>query len=150
MRSDKNSPPKKFIADLTEEELYAESAPVDNEKISDEPLDVDEKISEPPRRKTFHSKHFLTQDEDEKSDEPKVKQKISHAEAIGIIISVFMLGYSLFTEDKSLFFLSTALLIFLLRPLIGGLFGRHNEAVQNGLHAFSVALFVGALIFLFL
>ena len=46
--------------------------------------------------------------------------------------------------------LSTSVLIFLLRPLIGALFGKHNRAVQNALHSFSLVLFIGALLFLFL
>ena len=145
MSSDKKR--KKFIADLTEDELYADSPPVQD----DTPVHDEETVHEEPRRKTFHSKHPPVDDDaEEKSDKPAVKQKITHAEASGIVLSVVMLGYSLVTEDKPLFFLATALLIFLLRPLIGGLFGKHNQAVQNALHAFSLALFVGALIFLFL
>lgn len=192
MSSDKNFPRKKFIADLTDDDLYSnkphETPAVDDtpdtaKKISDTPavddtknfeqptaptvheekisdtLTVDdtlEKIPE-PRRKTFHSKNFTphvedtdTDDDSEKNSAPKVKRKISHAEISGIIISVVMLGYSLFTADKPLFFLATALLIFLLRPLIGGLFGKHNQAVQNALHGFSIALFFGAILFLFM
>ena len=149
MSSDKKR--KKFIADLTEDELYADSPPAhDDAKIHDDEIIRDEKIHDEPRRKTFHSKHPPVEDNDDKPAEPEVKQKISHAEASGIVLSVVMLGYSLVTEDKPLFFLASALLIFLLRPLIGKLFGRHNQAVQNALHAFSLALFVGALIFLFL
>ena len=167
---------KKFIADLTDDDLYSDKphdtpavddtndseqtpAPtVHDEKISDTPAadETPKKIPE-PRRKTFHSKNFTPHVEDsdegdnaEKNSAPKVKRKISHAEISGIIISVVMLGYSLFTADKPLFFLSTALLIFLLRPLIGGLFGKHNQAVQNALHGFSIALFFGAILFLFM
>ena len=61
-----------------------------------------------------------------------------------------MLAYSLAESDKPLFFLATSLLTFLLRPIIGGLAGKHNRAVQNALHSFSVVLFIGALLFLFL
>lgn len=163
MSSDKKTPRKRFISELSEDELYADSPPVrDAEKIHDETTAHDddipaekihdkESVHEEPRRKTFHSKHPPVEDDaEEKITEPEVKQKISHAEASGIVLSVVMVGYSLFTEDKPLFFLSTALLIFLLRPLIGGLFGKHNQAVQNALHAFTLALFFGALIFLFL
>lgn len=159
MNSDKKTPRKRFISELSEDELYADSPPVqgdapaqDNETVHAEIVRDDETIYEEPRRKTFHSKHPPAQDDadEEKKAELEVKQKISHAEASGIVLSVVMSGYSLITEDKPLFFLSTALLIFLLRPLIGGLFGKHNQAVQNALHAFSLALFFGALIFLFL
>jgi len=61
-----------------------------------------------------------------------------------------MLVYSLAKGDKPLFFVSTALLTFLLRPLIGALFGKNNRAVQNALHSFSIVMFIGALIMLFL
>ena len=162
MNSDKKTPRKRFISELSEDELYADEPPVrndtdvqddapaqDNETVHAEIVRDAETIHEKPRRKTFHSKHFHAE-ADDKPAEPEAKQKISHAEASGIVLSVVMSGYSIITEDKPLFFLSTALLIFLLRPLIGGLFGKHNQAVQNALHAFSLALFFGALIFLFL
>ena len=156
MSSDKK-PRKRFIADMTDDDLYAdkptvqvdESAVDDSAKVDDTPVDHAPPVHE-ANRKTFHSKHFADVDDDSSADKPEVKRKISHAEASGILISVVMVGYSLVTEDKPLFFISTALLIFLLRPIIGGLFGKHNQAVQNALHGFSVALFVGALVFLFL
>ena len=110
-----------------------------------------------PRPKTFHSKNFTDSDSQAAEDklkslphESELKLKLSHAETSGVAISAVMLIYSLSEGDKPLFFLSTALLIFLLRPLIGLLFGKHNRAVQNALHSFSVVLFIGALIMLFL
>ena len=116
----------------------------------DEPL----KISE---HKVFRSKKFVdseTQAEEDKqksaTPKPELKRKLSHAESSGIAISAVMLVYSFKEGDKPLFFLSTALLMFLLRPLIGALFGKHNQAVQNALHSFSLVLFIGALLFLFL
>ena len=117
-------------------ELHLEPTTADKTETHDE-----------PRPKTFHSKHAVPE---EIIDAPKVKSRISHAEASGVIISGVMLIYSLTELDKPLFFLSTALLTFLLRPIIGGLFGKHNRAVQNALHSFSVVLFIGALIMLFL
>lgn len=156
MSSDKK-PRKRFIADMTDDDLYSDAPTVHDEsaadgsaKVDDTP--VDDKLSvHDTNRKTFHSKRFVDDvDDDSSADKPEVKRKISHAEASGILISVVMVGYSLVTEDKPLFFISTALLIFLLRPIIGGLFGKHNQAVQNALHGFSVALFVGALVFLFM
>ena len=115
----------------------------------DEPL----KISE---HKVFRSKKFVdseTQAAEDKqksaTPQPEIKRKLSHAESSGIAISAVMLAYSLKEEDKPLFFLSMSLLIFLLRPLIGALFGKNNRAVQNALHSFSVVLFIGALLFLF-
>ena len=129
---------KTFIADLSDDDFYTETDAA-------------------PQPKVFHSKKFIdseTQAEEDKKKsalhEPEVRRKLSHAETSGIAISAVMLVYSLTEGDKPLFFLSTSLLIFLLRPLIGGLFGEHNRAVQNALHSFSVVLFIGALIFLFI
>ena len=135
----------------------------DDELYSEEPSDDDdlyaEKISleKETRPKTFHSKNFIDSEtqaaEDKQKSQPHesdLKMKLSHAETSGVAISAVMSVYSLVEGDKPLFFLSSALLIFLLRPLIGALFGKHNRAVQNALHSFSVVLFIGALLFLFL
>ncbi|MBQ6297177.1 MAG: hypothetical protein IJK81_05735 [Selenomonadaceae bacterium] len=131
------------VEDSDEDELYAKEISIEKPaKISDEPI----KKNKP---RTFHSKHFMdTQNDD--SDKPKRKRKLSHAEASGVVISTVMLIYSIVEEDKPLFFLSSALLIFLLRPIIGALAGKHNRAVQNALHSFSIVLFIGALLFLFM
>ena len=125
---------------LTDDDLYAE-------KIS---------LDKTPRPKTFHSKNFVDSEtqaaEDKKKSAPhesELKRKLSHAETSSIAISAVMLIYSFAEADKPLFFLSTALLIFLLRPIIGSLAGKHNRAVQNALHSFSIVLFIGALLFLF-
>ena len=143
---------KKF----NEDELYAVEDSGDDlyaEKVSLEKFPP-EKTSRP---KTFHSKNFVDSEtqaaEDKKKSlphEPELKIKLSHAETSGVAISAVMLVYSLAEEDKPLFFLSTALLIFLLRPIIGALAGKNNRAVQNALHSFSIVLFIGALIMLFL
>ena len=135
----------------------------DAEFYSDKPSDDDdlyaEKVSldKETRPKTFHSKNFVdseTQAAEDKAKsstpEPELKAKLSHAETSGVAISAVMLVYAFAEADKPLFFLSTALLTFLLRPLIGALFGKHNRAVQNALHSFSLVLFVGALLMLFL
>ena len=139
---------KKF----NDDELYSDKTSEDDsiyaEKIS---------LDKTPSPKTFHSKNFIDSEtqaaEDKKKSAPptpELKSKLSHAETSGVAISAVMLVYSFITEDKPLFFVSTALLIFLLRPLIGALFGKHNRAVQNALHSFSIVLFIGALIMLFL
>lgn len=104
----------------------------------------DEKSDE-PRPKTFHSRRAVAVDE----SAPRRKRRFTHAETSGLAISAVMLVYSFATADKPLFFVSLSLLTFLLRPLIGALFGKHSRAVQNGLYTFSVVLFVGALIMLF-
>lgn len=137
---------------LNDDELYSgETSDDDNlyaEKVS---------LEKTPRHKTFHSRNFSDSEtqaaEDKKKSaqhEPELKRKLSHAETSGVAISAVMLVYSLAEGDKPLFFLSTALLTFLLRPIIGGLFGKNNRAVQNALHSFSVVMFIGALIMLFL
>ena len=137
------------VEDSADDELYAEKISLDKNPSA-------EKISD-ARPKTFHSKNFVDSETQAKEDaekssppETKLKSKLTHAETSGVAISAVMLAYSLAEADKPLFFLSAALLIFLLRPLLGGLAGKHNRAVQNALHSFSVVLFIGALLFLFL
>ena len=127
---------------------------MDDKKFNDdEPI----KITDAAQHKVFRSKKFVDSEtqaaEDKKKSatpEPELKRRLTHAESSGIAISAVMLVYSLKEGDKPLFFLSTSLLIFLLRPLIGALFGKHNRAVQNALHSFSLVLFIGALLFLFI
>lgn len=141
---------------IDEEELY--SKPADDDDLYSDKVSLDKepiKIEAAPRPKTFHSKNFMDNDAEDEEDKrtpqkSQLKMKLSHAETSGVAISAVMLVYSLSEEDKPLFFLSTALLIFLLRPLIGVLFGKYNRAVQNALHSFSIVLFIGALIMLFL
>ncbi|MBR7025307.1 MAG: hypothetical protein IKI08_04805 [Selenomonadaceae bacterium] len=137
---------------FNDDELYSEETSEDEDLYA-------EKISleKETRPKTFHSKNFIDSETQAKEDkkkslphETKLKMKLSHAETSGVAISAVMLVYSLAEGDKPLFFLSSALLIFLLRPLIGALAGKNNRAVQNGLHSFSVVLFIGALIMIFL
>ncbi|MBR0260688.1 MAG: hypothetical protein IJQ85_02730 [Selenomonadaceae bacterium] len=139
---------KKF----SDDELYSGETS-DDENLYAEKISLEKET----RPKTFHSKNFIDSEtqaaEDKKkssSHESELKFRLSHAETSGVAISAVMLIYSLAEGDKPLFFLATALLIFLLRPLIGALFGKHNRAVQNGLHSFSIVLFIGALLMLFL
>ena len=120
-------------------------------------LGIIQHIVDTGKHDILSSKKFIDSEtqaeEDKKKSEvhkPEIRRKLSHAETSGIAISAVMLAYSLKEEDKPLFFLSMSLLIFLLRPLIGALFGKNNRAVQNALHSFSVVLFIGALLFLFL
>lgn len=140
---------------IDEDALYTDKTS-EGDDLYEVPLDKEPiKIDAAPRPKTFHSKSFKDGDnesKDNKRTSPKspLKMKLSHAETSGVAISAVMLVYSLSEEDKPLFFLSTALLIFLLRPLIGLLFGKYNRAVQNALHSFSIVLFIGALIMLFM
>ena len=76
-------------------------------------------------------------------------RKLTRVETAGVALSAAMLVYAFATMDKPLFFMSLSLLSNLLRPLIGGAFGKHNRSVQNALHGFSIALFFGALLFIF-
>lgn len=138
---------------LNDDKLYADKTS-DNDDLYAEKISLDKT---PPPVKIFHSKNFIdseTQAEEDRKKsllrEPELKTKLSHAETSGVAISAVMLVYSLAEHDKPLFFLSAALLIFLLRPLIGALFGKNNCAVQNALHSFSLVLFIGAMIMLFL
>ena len=137
---------------INDDELYSAKTSDGDDLYADKVT-----LDKPTVPKTFHSRNFTDSEtqaaEDRRkslSHEPELKMKLSHAETSGVAISLVMLAYSLAEEDKPLFFLSTALLIFLLRPLIGVLFGKHNRAVQNALHSFSIVLFIGALLFLFL
>lgn len=76
-------------------------------------------------------------------------RKLTRVETAGVALSAAMLVYAFATMDKPLFFMSLSLLSNLLRPLIGGAFGKHNRSVQNALHGFSIVLFFGALLFIF-
>ena len=116
-------------------------------KLKPTAAEAEPKPADAHKPRTFHSRKAIPHDED---TAPKRKRRFSHAETSGVVISTVMLLYSLAEMDKPLFFLSTALLTFLLRPLIGALFGKHSRAVQNALHSFSIVLFIGALIMLFL
>ena len=108
-----------------------------------------------PPRPTFRAKNMREKIdeslEDKKSsvEETEIRRKLTRAETAGAVLSTVMLMYSLATYDKPLFFLAMSVLSHTLRPLIGALFGKHNRAVQNALHGFSIALFFGALLFLF-
>ncbi len=79
-----------------------------------------------------------------------LRRNLTRSEMAGAAISAAMLAYSLSTYDKPLFFMAMSLLSHTLRPLIGGFFGKHNRSVQNALHGFSIVLFFGALLFLFI
>ncbi|MBQ9486680.1 MAG: hypothetical protein IJU91_02620 [Selenomonadaceae bacterium] len=76
-------------------------------------------------------------------------RKLTRVETAGVALSAAMLFYAFATLDKPLFFMSLSLLSNLLRPIIGGFFGKHNRSVQNALHGFSIVLFFGALLFIF-
>lgn len=125
MNDDNNFKDDDLYSDTESDNLYAEKISLDKK-----PLEISDKL----RPKTFHSKNFIDSEtqakEDEKKSlthEPELRTKLSHAETSGVAISAVMLVYSLAESDKPLFFLSTALMIFLLRPLIGALCGKQDR-----------------------
>ena len=122
-----------------------------------------EKISEVEETKSarplFHNKILEKQFEDEDNLEsaeyppeydPELYRKLSRAEIAGVGLSTLIMLYAFHNLDKPLFFLALSLFVHLMRPLIGGLSGKYNRAVQNAMRSFSLVLFVGALIFLFM
>ena len=109
-----------------------------------------------PPRPTFRTKTMREKLDDESledkknnDDESDLRRKLTRAETAGAVLSAVMLMYSLSTYDKPLFFLAMSVLSHTLRPFIGAFFGKHNRSVQNALHGFSIVLFFGALLFLF-
>ena len=99
------------------------------------------------REKIFEEKNADKKTSDKDSD---LRRKLTHAEVAGAALSAVMLVYSVSTMDKPLFFMSLALFSHTIRPLVGSFFGRYNRAVQNAMHAFSIVLFLGAILFLFI
>lgn len=118
----------------------------------------DEKPLKPAEEKIFHSKNLksdvITDEEKEIKPEekfdPNLYRKLTRAEISGIALSTIMLAYSFVNLDKPLFFMAMSLLAHLLRPLIGSIFGKYNRDVQNALRSFSIVLFLGAILFIFL
>ena len=77
-------------------------------------------------------------------------RKLTRAELAGVGLSIIAMLYSFMNLDKPLFFLALSLFTHLMRPLIGGLCGKYNRAVQNAMRSFSMVIFAGAIIFLFM
>ena len=116
----------------------------------------------PPRKSIYHSKALRKWEEEQREEEkeipspisapPKSEQphKWSHTEKFGFVASVAMLIYAFVNFDKPLFFLALALFVHFLSIPAGNLFGKHSAAVKNALHTFSIVLFIGAILFLFM
>lgn len=109
-----------------------------------------------PLRPTFRTKTMREKLDDERTEDinfedkdADLHRKLTRAETAGVVLSALMLVYSISTYDKPLFFMAMSLLSHTLRPIIGAFFGKHNRAVQNALRGFSIVLFFGALLFLF-
>lgn len=120
----------------------------------------EEKPSEElPRKTIYRSKGMQRWAEEQREEKlppkvepaPKVEtpKKLSRPEKFGVVVAAVMLIYSFVNFDKPLFFLAMALFTNFIRPAIGALFGKHDLAVQNALHTFSIVAFFGALFFLF-
>lgn len=111
-----------------------------------------------PNRPTFRTRSMVEKIEDEKNSADKknstadadLHRKLSRAETTGAVLSLVMLIYSLTTSDTPLFFLALSLLTHVSRSSIGAFFGKYNRPVQNALRGFSIAVFIGSLILLFI
>ena len=77
------------------------------------------------------------------------KKPIRRTETYGVVISAVALIYSIVAKDKALFFLSVALFLYLIRPVVAAPFGKYSQAVQNAIKGFSIALFFGSIFFIF-
>lgn len=143
---------KRIFAEA-EDDFYDEKLP---QHIGD---NMRSKISTGEKHKpVFRSKYFEDTEDEPVKKKKKIEmpdpdadlhRKLTHAEVAGVAISAVMLVYSFATLDKPLFFLALSLLSHLLRPLIGALCGKYNRPVQNALRSFSIVIFFGALIILF-
>lgn len=153
--------PKVEPKDNFEERVFAEA---ENDFYENQVAEIERNMRSKVEEKknfappAFHSRMVDNdvQELDEEKDlqqpeyDPELHRKLTHAELIGVVLSVAMLGYSFVNLDKPLFFLAMSLLSHLLRPLVGGFFGKHNRAVQNAMRSFSLVLFFGAILFIFM
>ena len=119
---------------------------------------VDDK---PPSKSTYRSKALRQWEEerDEKNPPPNPiaqaaeenePRRTSRTERAGAIISIIMVIYAFVNLDKPLFFLSMSLLVHCFRPTVGALSGKYSHDVQNAMRSFSIVLFFGAILFIFL
>ena len=140
-----------------EERVFAEAEnDFYEEKVSEIGKHMRSKVAEKENlAPIFHSKniendvHEPGEEKFQQSDDPELRRKLTRAELAGVFISVLMLLYSYSTLDKPLFFLSVSLMTHLVRPIVGGFFGKYNRAVQNAMRSFSLVLFFGAILFIF-
>ena len=113
------------------------------------------------RKSVYRSKALRRWDEEQDSDtppknpvaqEPEIEppRRMSRPEKAGAVISIAMVAYAFSALDKPLFFLAMSLLVHSFRPLIGAFSGKYNQPVQNALRSFSIVLFFGSILFIFL
>lgn len=150
-------PPKVEVDKDFEKRVLAEA---DNNFHDEKPKRYNRKFTAEgrvaPPRPTFRTKTMREKLDDERIDDinfadkdADLHRKLTRAETAGVVLSALMLVYSISTYDKPLFFMAMSVLSHTLRPIIGAFFGKHNRAVQNALRGFSIVLFFGALLFLF-
>lgn len=94
-------------------------------------------------------RHQIGENIEEIEVEVPSKEPIRRTETYGIVISAVAFLYSIATKDKPLLFLSVSLLLYLMRPVIAAPFGKYSHSVQNAIKGFSMALFVGSIVFIF-
>ena len=134
----------------------------DDDFYNEKPAENNVDVEKPPRKSIYHSKTLREWEEEQRegnkkipppiSETPKVEQphKLSHAEKFGVVASVAMLVYAFVNLDKPLFFLALSLFVHLLSVPVSAISGKHSAAVQNSLRSFSIVVFFGALLFLFM
>lgn len=150
----KISPEVKAETEL-EKRIFAEA---ENDFYEEKPSELGENFRSKivdDERPIFRSKNLKSDviEEEKESEEtldPELYRKLTRAETSGVALSTLMLIYSFANLDKPLFFVSLSLLTHLLRPLVGAFFGKHNRAVQNGMRSFSIVLFIGAIVLIFI
>lgn len=120
-----------------------------------------EPVDDKPPKSTYRSKALRKWEEerDEKNPPPNPiaqaaeenePSRTSRTERAGAIISIVMVIYAFVNLDKPLFFLSMSLLVHCFRPTVGALSGKYSHDVQNAMRSFSIVLFFGAILFIFL
>ena len=159
LKKSKTKRKKKKIADANfEKRVFAEA---DNDFFDEkQPEHIGNTFRSVIKEKKSQTSAFrskvLSEDTKKLSEEkspnfdPELYRKLTRAELAGVGLSIAAMLYSFMNLDKPLFFLALSLFIHLMRPLIGGLCGKHNRSVQNAMRSFSWVLFAGAILFLFM
>ncbi len=98
----------------------------------------------------LEEKNSDSEEENPPDFDPELHRKLSRAELAGVGLSAIMMIYAFVNLDKPLFFLALSLFTHLLRPLVGAFCGKYNRAVQNAMRSFSIVVFVGAIVILFM
>lgn len=132
-----------------------------DEKPARERKMLEEPVDDKPPRSVYRSKALRQWEEAREDENPPPNpvaqvtdenspRRISRTERAGALISIVMVIYAFVNLDKPLFFLSMSLLVHCFRPTIGALSGKYNHDVQNAMRSFSIVLFFGAILFIFL